>query len=105
MSYSKTNQTKRLTEHKTRTQLNKIANEKLSKLWLEKGIQECERCCTPFNLTNAHRHKRRYYYDKPNELLWDYNQVIRLCLKCHMKIEHNKGATKKLFNKLRGEDE
>lgn len=105
MSYSKKDQTKRLIEHRTRTELNKIANEKLFKLWLVKNIQKCERCGTSFNLTNSHRHKRKWYYDKPDELLWDFNQVIRLCLKCHMEIEYNADKTDKLFKILRDEDD
>lgn len=104
MAYKKTDQLKKK-KRLTRSQLNKKANRKLSKLWQKKGVTQCEICGSRFGLTNMHRHKRRYYYDKPNELLWDHNQVIRACLKCHMKYEYDKQATEELFNKLRGEDE
>jgi hypothetical protein len=34
-------------------------------------------------------------------LLYDFNQVLLLCLRCHEKIEYNRDATEWLFIKLR----
>jgi len=100
MQYSKTNQIPK--KKPTRTQINQKANKELEKLWNEKNIHSCEICNAGFMLTNAHKHKRVWYYDKPDKMLWDYNQVVRLCLSCHMEIEDNRVRTKEVFKKLRG---
>lgn len=78
---------------------NQIANKKLKKLFRDKNLFFCEVCGSAYT-TYAHRHKRRWYLDKP-ELLYDFNQVLLLCLNCHNKIEYNKDARDWLFNKLR----
>lgn len=88
-----------------RTQLNKIANKHLKELFTEKEISRCENCGFSFALSFAHRHKRKWYYDQPQELLWDFNQVLLLCLKCHDNSEYTPGETEKLFDKLRGKIE
>ena len=89
------------TKKPTRTRINVKANKELDKLWKKKGINYCEICGGRFRLTNMHRHKRIWFYDKPNHYLWDYKYCIRACLKCHMKLEHNKKETEKMFKKLR----
>jgi 5-methylcytosine-specific restriction endonuclease McrA len=51
-----------------------------------------------------HRHKRLWYYDKPDELLWDYKQWIIACIKCHDHYEDDREGTEKIFSELRGEE-
>ena len=79
---------------------NNSANIKIKKIFLNKDIRFCEVCGSGSFLTISHRHKRRWYLDKP-ELLYDFNQVLLLCVNCHEKIEYNKDANEWLFNKLR----
>ena len=91
------------------TNLNLKANRKLKKLFEEKEINYCEldlpHDCTAFmGLTNAHRHKRDWYKDKPEELLWSFNQVAKICLPGHMMIEADSEKTADLFIRLRGEE-
>lgn len=76
------------------------ASKKIAKMFRDKDIRYCEVCGTNQFLTNSHRHKRIWYRNTP-ELLYDYNQVLRLCLSCHDKIEYNKDACEWLFIKLR----
>lgn len=83
-----------------RTRINQKTNKQLKQLFLDKGITNCERCGNDNFLSFAHKHKRRWYYDKP-ELLADFNQVLLLCIPCHQQIEYNKELTKKWFNELR----
>lgn len=52
----------------------------------------------------AHRHKRRWYYNKPVEALWDLNQWVPACTNCHNAIEFDANLTKQLFLELRGVD-
>jgi len=85
------------------TKINQKANRKLKELYQEKGIDYCEICGSRFGLTFAHRHKRVWYYRKP-ELLWDFNQTLVLCLKCHMILEKSRPLTKHYFNILRDEN-
>ena len=80
--------------------LNQKANKILKKLFLKKGITRCEICGSGFGLTWMHRKKRRYYLTL--EELSDFKEVILACLRCHMKYEYDREATKKLFIKLRG---
>lgn len=55
--------------------------------------------CTYEANAPAHRHKRRWYYDKPDELLWDVSEWMPACISCHQKIENDKELTEKVFNK------
>jgi len=77
---------------------------KLTKEFESKGVTTCEirlpGCWINNTLGFAHKHKRRWYYDKP-ELLGDFNQVLLACTSCHQKIENNKNLTELLFKKLR----
>lgn len=91
------------------TNLNTKANQKLARLWVDEEIDYCElplphNCTGWMGLTNAHRHKRIWYKDKPEHLLWSFNQVARICLPGHMMIEHDKEKTADVFYKLRGEE-
>jgi len=88
---------------------NKIAVSKLKDLYTEQGIYSCELRldgCTGAYFTNfAHRHKRIWYYPEDKQvLLSDFNQTVLACTSCHEKIEHNKGLTEEMFNKLRGKE-
>lgn len=90
--------------------INLKANKKLSKLWFDEEIDYCEldiphECNAWMGLTNAHRHKRDWYKGKPEELLWSYNQVARICLNGHNLIEYNKELTEEVFFKLRGDEQ
>lgn len=87
-----------------RTAINRKANGILRKLFHDKGITTCEICGENFFLSFAHRHKRRWYYDKPVKLLWDFNQVIIACILCHNDIEKSKELTEQTFLKLRGDE-
>lgn len=84
---------------------NAKANKAIAELWAYHAIDYCEADfpheCSPF-LTNAHRHKRAWYYSQP-ELLSDFNQVALLCVESHDMIEHDAEATEELFIRLRGE--
>ena len=79
----------------------------LKKLYLEKGITQCEirlpNCWTDNGLTFAHRHKRIWYKSQPEKLI-EFNQTILGCIGCHMAIEYDKELTKKIFDNLRGEE-
>lgn len=80
------------------------ANKILKKIFEEKEIYNCENpnCQSGFCLTFAHRHKREWYRPvERQKLLYDFNEVLLLCLKCHDEIEVSKEKTEELFNKLR----
>lgn len=82
-------------------------NPKLKRLYLEKGITNCELmlpgCWINDGLTFAHRHKRIWYKSQPDKLT-DFNQTVLSCIGCHMKIEYDRELTKEMFIKLRGEE-
>jgi hypothetical protein len=90
-----------------RTKINKQANRELKKLFIEKEINYCEAdvsiLCINSWLTFAHRHKRRFYYNKP-ELLKDFKQVILSCINCHQILEGDKVLTETTFMRLRGDE-
>jgi hypothetical protein len=73
---------------------------KLKVLFESLGITHCEimlpGCWFNNALGFAHRHKRKWYYDKP-ELLGDFNQVLLACNICHDKIEDDVELTEKYF--------
>jgi hypothetical protein len=60
------------------------ARAKLKKQFFEKGITYCEQCGDHFNLSFAHRLKRRFI-TTDTELM----TVALLCIPCHQKIEVN----------------
>ena len=78
---------------------------KLKKIYLEKGITTCEiglsGCMKDFGLSFAHKHKRVYYYQRP-ELLGSFNETILACAFCHQEIEKDRELTEMVFKKLRG---
>ena len=82
---------------------NASANQKIAALWAYHGVDYCEADwpheCSPF-LTNAHRHKRNFYYTQP-ELLHDFNQVARLCVGSHQYLEHRREENEAFFNRIR----
>lgn len=91
-----------------RTKLNIIANRELKKIFEQKGIFNCElnlEGCNNYPLSFAHKHKRRWYYDKPDSQLWDFNEVVLSCINCHEKIEKSSILTREIFEKLRGKND
>lgn len=102
LSYSKLDQIGK--KKLSRTQINAKANKHLADLWLEKGIDCCEICGSRNWLTNMHRHKRVWFYDRPICLLWNWDYCIRACMHCHQMYEYDKEATEKIFIKLRGKE-
>jgi 5-methylcytosine-specific restriction endonuclease McrA len=88
-----------------RTKLNAKANRKLKELFLNEQPLSCEarldKNCWVSAVTFAHRHKRNWYYGKPDELLWARDQVILACPQCHETLEYNKELTEETFKKLR----
>ncbi len=91
---------------KTRTQINKIANKKLLELQIEKDIRHCELCSTQA-ISNAHRHPRNWYRSHEDRSLWDFKQVLFLCIKCHKNMDDRSKTTENekevIFNRLRPE--
>lgn len=92
-----------------RTEINKEANEKLRELYSEKKISSCEvkldKCMGRFGAGWHHRHKRVFYYDKPKELLYSFNQTIVACAYCHSQIEYDRKLNEEVFLRLRGKEE
>lgn len=92
-----------------RTKINQKANRELKKLFLNKGIIYCELkfpgCTNLWATSFCHRHPRLWYYDKPDELLWDYRQVILGCIHDHKILdEMSKEKKEEIFLRLRGEE-
>jgi hypothetical protein len=87
-----------------RTKINLKANKEISKQAEKIGICSCEICGSIFWLTRMHRHKRRWYYDKPEELLWHFKQWLIACITCHDYYERRSAETEEIFVKLRGEE-
>lgn len=99
--YLKSQQIKK--KSKSRTQVNKEANKKLLQLQIDKDIRHCELCST-MAISNAHRHPR-VWYRKQDNLLWSYDQVIFICIRCHQKLDDRSKTTEQqkesIFNRLR----
>jgi hypothetical protein len=78
--------------------------EKLKIEYARRGLISCEvrlpGCLIFFALSFAHRHKRVWYYDKP-DLLANFNETVLACAKCHAKMESDKELTEKVFQRLR----
>jgi predicted metal-binding protein len=88
-----------------RGRINIEANKILKKIYQKKGIDRCEikfvGCLSNFTCAFAHKHKRNWYYDKP-ELLSSFDETVLACVNCHDKIEKNKELTELVFKDLRG---
>jgi hypothetical protein len=88
---------------------NKQARRYIAQISEKHNITSCEirlnGCLNTFGIAPAHRHKRRWYLDKPDFYLWNLNQWVAACQYCHNKIEHDSDLTKEVFNRLRGIDE
>jgi len=87
-----------------RKAINAKANRMLKKLFLNEDTITCEvrfKDCWVHAVQFAHRNKRRWYYDKPDELLWAKNQVILACPNCHNRLEADKELTRLTFIRLR----
>jgi hypothetical protein len=84
--------------------INIEANQKLREIYYEKGIGRCEirfvGCLGSFTSGFAHKHKRSWYYGKP-ELLASFDETVLACSSCHDKIENSKKLTEMVFKMLR----
>jgi 5-methylcytosine-specific restriction endonuclease McrA len=88
-----------------RTEINKKANIEIDKQALALEITYCEICGSTFGLTRMHRHKRLWYKDKPDHLLWRIDQWMIACLHpCHEFYEKDAEATEEIFMRIRGEE-
>jgi hypothetical protein len=91
-----------------RTAINKKANREIDKQIEKLGIKTCEiglpGCLNSWFLQRTHRHKRGWYYDKPDSLLWNYKEWCLACHKCHETIERDKKLTEETFLRLRGQE-
>ncbi|MCK6462853.1 MAG: hypothetical protein L6Q29_03500 [Candidatus Pacebacteria bacterium] len=83
------------------------ANKRLKELFFIKGVRNCEirleNCTLTWPLQYCHRHRRNWYKGDV-EKLSDYKQVIIGCQNCHDAIDSNDELLKKVFQKLRGDD-
>lgn len=57
---------------------------RLKQKFFELGIVRCEKCGSGFNLSFAHRLKRRFITDEAELMI-----VALLCVPCHQVIEHS----------------
>jgi len=84
--------------------INLKANRILKQKYTERGTTSCEirlpGCMPNFALSFAHKHKRVWYYSRP-ELLSSIKETLIACPNCHDKIEDNKKLTEEVFKKLR----
>jgi hypothetical protein len=91
-----------------RTAINRKANIEIVKQAKAKNINYCEirleGCLGSFALQRVHRHKRRWYYSRPDALLWHFKQWLIGCHNCHERIENDKELTEKIFLRERGEE-
>jgi len=93
-----------------RIKVNLKANKKLHAMFWDAGVTSCEirlpGCSNTWLLNYCHRHPRRWYYDKPDELLWSKNQVVLGCQKCHNTVDNKmtKKEREEIFIKLRGNE-
>lgn len=113
--YNPTKVVKKEFKHKKRGIKEKEWNrirEKLKKIFLKKGIIECEigidqdKCWKRGGLGFAHRHRRPYYYGNLKPYLGSFNQVILGCPYCHTIIDkpENEPLKEVIFEDLRGSD-
>lgn len=88
-----------------RSSLNQKARKKIAAIAMDLNLNRCEvrlpGCMSTFGIAPAHRHKRVWYYDKPDEMLWDYNQWVAACQFCHHQMEADKELTGQVFERLR----
>lgn len=90
-----------------RTKVNAKARRKIAAIAQEKQLVRCEvklGGCMLNAHAPAHRHKRVWYYDKPDELLWNFNQWLAACQACHNILEGDAQLTARIFEQLRGQD-
>jgi len=84
----------------TKAYTNAKATRKCKEILIDKDITRCENCGSNFMLTIAHRKKRRHY-NLEQEKLWDFNEFLLLCVKCHDDIEYSRDKTEEIFARLR----
>lgn len=94
--------------------INAKANRKIKQMWIDKDIRFCEVCPVLAEMgyldwkclqasSNAHRRGRVDYRSDP-EKLWDFNQVVRACMKAHRFIDEHQDIREEVFKKLRQEE-
>jgi hypothetical protein len=85
-----------------RSNINKKARKKIAEIAKKYNLTRCairlDGCSGEANHP-AHRHKRAWYYDKPEEFLWDIKEWLPACINCHMKIEKDNKLTEEIFEK------
>ena len=89
----------------TWTEINQEANKILKEKYQEAGIEECEikipgKCWRNKFLGFAHRFKRSYYKDHPDQLS-EMSHTVLACTPCHQAIEYDEKLTLAVFKKLR----
>ena len=85
-----------------RININKKARKKIAEICRDNDWLYCKirlDGCMGQAHAPAHKHKRRWCYDKPDEMLWALDQWLPACTFCHNKIEFNKELTKKVFER------
>jgi hypothetical protein len=85
-----------------RSSLNRKARQKIAQYCQDNGISRCElklAGCMGEAHAPAHRHKRRWYYDKPPELLWDRSEWRASCQACHSQQEFSQEITDQIWTK------
>lgn len=88
-----------------RTPINKKARIEIAKICEQNDWHLCRAMldgCMGEAYAPAHRHKRVWYYDKPEELLWDVKQWIEICPNCDHKTEYNRDLLEEIFLRERG---
>lgn len=84
-----------------RATVNQRAVKEMKKYCVEHEINSCELhlpgCHGNYVLTFAHRHKRRWYYDKPVSRLWERSEWRLACLHCHQLIEYDSDLLERIW--------
>lgn len=93
-----------------RGKINQKARDKIAEICEYTGLEYCEAKldgCMQQAHGPAHRHGRVWYYDKPDDWLWNIAQWIASCQKCHMTIDQkmSKEECEEFFVKMRGKDQ
>lgn len=90
-----------------RTEENKITREEIARISEENNWSYCFLSfpgCQGEAAAPAHRHERRWYYDKPQGSLALVEQWIPACTRCHHTLDKvmTKEQREWVFSKIRG---
>lgn len=92
-----------------RAVVNRKCNKEIDQYCFDHDVYSCEvgldGCTIAWGLTRCHRHKRRWYYDKPDSMLWKRSQWLLACISCHEKLERDPELTIKVFEREHGKEE